>query len=87
MANKSFNFYQFLEENGYEKEVIRERSGETFATNYQKNIAPETWNAITIHKNKTFSAAGPVSGLVYKEQIQPSTIEEAKAIVDLIEKV
>ncbi|MCJ8153220.1 hypothetical protein MKJ01_05520 [Chryseobacterium sp. SSA4.19] len=87
MENKSFNFYQFLEENGYEKEVIRERSGETFATNYQKNIAPETWNAITIHKNKTFSAAGPSCGLVYKEQIQPQTYEEAKAIIDLIEKV
>lgn len=87
MANKSFNFYQFLDENGYEKEVIRERSGETFATNYQKNIAPETWNAIIIHKNKTFSAASPVCGLIYKEKEQPSTIEEAQAIIDLIEKV
>lgn len=86
MESNNFNLYQFLEENGYEKDVIRERSGETFCTNYQKNIAPETWNAITIHKNKTFSAASPSLGLVYKEREQPSTAEEARAVLDIIEK-
>lgn len=87
MENNNFNFYQFLDEKGYEKEVVRERSGITFATNYQKELSPQTWNAITIHKNKTFSAASPVTGLIYKEQVQPTTIEEAQAILDVIEKL
>lgn len=87
MGNKEFNFYQFLASRGYEKEVIRERSGVTFATNYQKNIAPETWNAITFHKNKTFSAASPSAGLLYREQIQPQTLEDAEEILSKIEKV
>lgn len=87
MENNNFNFYQFLDEKGYEKEVVRERSGLTFATNYQKELSPQTWNAITIHKNKTFSAASPALGLVFKEQVQPTTPEEAQAILDTIEKV
>lgn len=87
MDNNNFNFYQFLEENGYEKEVVRERSGITFATNYQKELSPQTWNAITIHKNKSFTAASPVSGILFKEQIQPTTIEEAQVILNEIEKL
>ncbi|MDF2931241.1 MAG: hypothetical protein K0R36_572 [Chryseobacterium sp.] len=87
MEKNNFNFYEFLKEKGYEKEVVRERSGITFASNYQKELSPQTWNAITIHKNKTFSAASPVTGLIYKEQIQPTTVEEAQAILDVIEKL
>ncbi|KUJ54019.1 hypothetical protein [Chryseobacterium aquaticum] len=86
MENNSFNFYNFLEAKGYEKEVIRERSGETFCTNYQKELSPQTWNALTIHKNKTFSAASPSKGLLFKEQKQPESIEEAEAIIAEIEK-
>lgn len=33
----NFNFYSFLEENGYQKDTIREANGTTFCTNY-KNL-------------------------------------------------
>ena len=43
-----FNFYDFLDQNGYEKETIRDRTGKTAFTNYQKELEKNTWNCITI---------------------------------------
>lgn len=80
-----FNFYTFLLEKGYEKKVIRDASNVTFCTNYQKELTDDTWNSLTVHKDKTFSAAGPKCGLVYKEQPQPTSLGEAETILMQIE--
>nr|WP_315026038.1 hypothetical protein [uncultured Chryseobacterium sp.] len=84
--NTKFNFYQFLLDNGYEKEVIRERSGKTFATVYQKEITEKTWNALTVHQDRRFTASSISGSLEFKEQIQPTCIEEARVILGVIEK-
>lgn len=84
--NKPFNFYQFLLDNGYEKEVIRERSGKTFATVYQKEIEEKTWNALTIHQDRRFTASSISGDLEFKEQEQPTCIEAALTILEIIEK-
>ncbi|WP_077417933.1 hypothetical protein [Chryseobacterium sp. JV274] len=83
---KKFNFYQFLLDNGYEKEVIRERSGKTFATVYQKEIEEKTWNALTVHQDKRFTASSISGNLEFKEQEQPTCIEAAQVILEIIEK-
>lgn len=76
-----FNFYQFLEDNGYERETIRKPNGETFCNNYQKEIAPQSWNCISVHENKTISAANDKHGLFLKEQPQPETLEDAEFLL------
>ena len=81
-----FNFYQFLLDNGYEKEVIRERSGKTFATVYQKEIEENTWNALTVHQDKRFTASSISGNLEFKEQVQPTCIEAAQTILEIIER-
>lgn len=83
----NFNFYQYLEQNGYEKETIRERSGEIFATVYQKEVADNTWNAITVHKNKTITASSHTGKLEYQNIPQPSNEKEAADILKTIEEV
>lgn len=87
MNNNNFNFYQYLESNGYQKEVIRENNGSTFCTNYQKELSENIWNSLTVHKDKTFSASSPSGNLEFENRIQPQTIDEAKTILEIIEKV
>lgn len=83
----NFNFYNFLLEKGYSKEVIREANGETFCTNYQKEIAENTWNSLTVHKDKTITGASPKIGLVFKQQPQPKTKLEAEHLLTQIEEL
>ncbi|MFP3835345.1 hypothetical protein [Chryseobacterium sp. SIMBA_028] len=72
-----FNFYNFLEENGYQKDSIRTANGTTFCTNYQKELSENIWNSLTVHKDKTITGASPKSGIVFKQIFQPETIEDA----------
>ncbi|WP_284459535.1 hypothetical protein [Chryseobacterium sp.] len=81
----NFNFYNFLEENGYQKETIREANGTTFCTNYQKELTENIWNSLTVHKDKTITGASPKSGIVFKQIPQPITIEDANILLHQIE--
>jgi len=82
----NFNFYNFLEENAYQKETIREVNGTTFCTNYQKELTENIWNSLTVHKDKTITGASPKDGIMFKEQPQPTTLEQAEIILSQIEK-
>ncbi|WP_061084565.1 hypothetical protein [Chryseobacterium indologenes] len=82
----NFNFYNFLEENGYQKETIREANGQTFCTNYQKELTENIWNSLTVHKDKTITGASPKDGLVFKQIPQPTTIEDADLLLKQIEE-
>ncbi|MDQ1859017.1 hypothetical protein [Chryseobacterium sp. WLY505] len=82
-----FNFYSFLEENGYQKETIREANGTTFCTNYQKELTENIWNSLTVHKDKTVTGASPKNGLVFKQYPQPSNNEEANHLLKQIEEI
>lgn len=81
----SFNFYDFLTEREYQKEVIRESNGQTFCTNYQKELSENIWNSLTVHKDKTITGASPKSGIVFKQIPQPTTIEDANLLLQQIE--
>ena len=85
-ALSSFNFYNFLEENGYQKETIRNANGTTFCTNYQKELTENIWNSLTVHNDKTITGASPKDGLVFKQQPQPKTKEEAVMLLNQIEQ-
>lgn len=81
-----FNFYDFLSEREYQKEVIRESNGQTFCTNYQKELSENIWNSLTVHKNKTITGASPKSGIVFKQIPQPTTLEDANLLLKQIEE-
>ena len=82
-----FNFYNFLEQQGYEKETIRNANGTTFCTNYQKELDENIWNSLTVHADKTITGASPKSGLVFKQRTQPASAEEAADLLKLIEEL
>lgn len=81
----NFNFYSFLEENGYQKETIREASGQTFCTNYKKELTDNIWNSLTVHKDKTISGASPKSGILFKQMPQPLKVKDANLLLKQIE--
>jgi len=81
----NFNFYSYLEENGYQKETIREANGQTFCTNYQKELTDNIWNSLTVHKDKTITGASPKSGIIFKQIVQPTTKKDAEVILGRIE--
>ncbi|KAA0126456.1 hypothetical protein FY557_17555 [Chryseobacterium sp. SN22] len=83
----NFNFYNFLEQQGYEKETIRKADGTTFCTNYQKELDENIWNSLTVHADKTITGASPKSGLVFKQRPQPASAEDAANLLKLIEEV
>lgn len=83
----NFNFYNFLTEKEYQKEVIRESNGQTFCTNYQKELSENIWNSLTVHKDKTITGASPKSGIVFKQIPQPTTIEDANLLLKQIEEL
>ncbi|BBQ09276.1 hypothetical protein [Elizabethkingia anophelis] len=87
MKKEKFNFYKFLIDNGYSKEVVREISGKTFATVYQKEVAEKTWNALTVNQDKTFTASSHSGALEFKNREQPTSEAEALVIIETIEKV
>ncbi|OPB98949.1 hypothetical protein BAS10_04590 [Elizabethkingia meningoseptica] len=87
MSNEKFNFYKFLIVKGYSKEVVREISGKTFATIYQKEVAENTWNALTVNQDKTFTASSHTGALEFKNKQQPTSEAEAVVILETIEKV
>lgn len=82
----NFNFYDFLTEREYQKDVIRESNGLTFCTNYQKELSENIWNSLTAHKDKTITGASPKSGIVFKQIPQPATIEDANLLLQQIEE-
>lgn len=82
-----FNFYDFLTEKEYQKDVIRESNGQTFCTNYQKELSENIWSSLTVHKDKTITGASPKSGIVFKQIPQPTTIEDANLLLKQIEDV
>lgn len=82
-----FNFYIFLEQQGYEKDTIRDRYGVTLCTNYQKELDENIWNSLTVHGDKTITGASPKSGLVFKQRPQPASAEEAADLLKLIEEL
>lgn len=82
----NFNFYNFLEENGYQKETIREANGQTFCTNYQKELTENIWNSLTVHKDKTITGASPKDGLVFKNIPQPKTKDDTDILLKKIEE-
>ena len=80
-----FNFYNFLEESGYQKETIREANGTTFCTNYQKELTENIWNSLTVHKDKTITGASPKVGIVFKHISQPEKKEDTNLLLKQIE--
>ena len=82
----NFNFYNFLTEREYQKEVIRSADNSTFCTNYQKELSENIWNSLTVHKDKTITGASPKSGIVFKQIPQPTTIEDANLLLKQIEE-
>lgn len=82
----NFNFYDFLTEKEYQKEVIRNSDNTTFCTNYQKELSDNIWNSLTVHKDKTVTGASPKSGIVFKQIPQPTTIEDANLLLSQIEE-
>lgn len=81
-----FNFYSFLEGNGYQKETIREANGQTFCTNYQKELTENIWNSLTVHKDKTITGASPKNGIAFKQIPQPLNVEDANLLLKQIEE-
>lgn len=84
---KTFNFYNFLDQNGYEKETIRDRTGKTAYTNYQKELEQNTWNCITIFPDNTYSAVSPDKSFLAVRVEQPITEAEANELLTKIEKL
>ena len=84
---KNFNFYNFLTDNGYQREKVRDSKGLFFANNYQKEIEPNIWNCLTVHSDKTISAASPKEGLFLINGEQPKSEEEAKELLKKLEIV
>lgn len=82
----NFNFYHFLEENGYQKETIRNANGTTFCTNYQKELSENICNSLTVHKDKTITGTSPKDGLMFKQIAQPTTKEDADILLQKIEE-
>lgn len=81
-----FNFYNFLESQGYEREPIRKKDGKFFCNNYQKNLG-DVWNCLTVHDDKTISGANPYTNdIKFLRREQPKTIEEAKFLIQEIEE-
>lgn len=83
----NFNFYNFLIQNDYEKETIRNADGTTFCTNYQKQLDDNIFNSLTVHADKTITGASPKSGIVFKQISQPATKEEAERLLSQIEQL
>ena len=83
----NFNFYDFLDQNGYEKETIRDRTGKTTFTNYQKELEKNTWNCITIFPDNTYSAVSHDKSFLVVRVDQPITEQEAKELITKIEKL
>lgn len=82
-----FNFYDFLSENGYEREPIRKKDGTFFCNNYQKQLDDGVWNCLTVHDDKTISGANPYSNdIKFLRREQPTTIDEAKLLIQEIEE-
>lgn len=84
---QTFNFYNFLDQNGYEKETIRDRTGKKAFTNYQKELEQNTWNCITIFPDNTYSAVSPDKSFLTVRVDQPITEKEAKELLTKIEKL
>lgn len=84
---KTFNFYDFLDQNGYEKETVRDRTGKTAFTNYQKELEQNTWNCITIFPDNTYLTVSPDKSFLVVRVEQPITEEEAKELLTKIEKL
>lgn len=83
---ENFNFYNFLLNQGYSKDVIRKGNGQTFCTNYQKEISDKIWNSLTVHENKTITGASASSGIVFTEIPQPKNKDEAHELIKKIEE-
>lgn len=83
----NFNFYNYLIQNDYEKETIRNADGTTFCTNYQKLLDDNIFNSLTVHADKTITGASPKSGIVFKQISQPTTKEEAEQLLTQIEEL
>ncbi|RKT01082.1 hypothetical protein [Chryseobacterium defluvii] len=81
----NFKFYQFLSDQGYSKETIRDSTGKAFCYNYQKEVAEKTWNAVTIFNNGTFTASSHSGKLEFQKQPLPQSKEEAEKILKIIE--
>lgn len=83
----TFNFYNFLDQNGYEKETITDRIGKTAYINYQKELEENTWNCITIFPDNTYSAVSPDKSFLVVRAGQPITEKEANELLTKIEKL
>ena len=84
----TFNFYDFLDQNGYEKETIRDLiERKIIYTNYQKELANNTWNCITIFPDNTYSAVSHDKIFLVVRVDQPITEKEAKELLTKIEKL
>ena len=83
----TFNFYDFLDQNGYEKETIRFGTCKPAFTNYQKELEKNTWNCITIFPDNTYSAVSHDKSFLVVRVDQPITEEEAKELLTKVEKL
>jgi len=83
----NFNFYDFLHEQGYQKQEFATEDEGVVQTNYQKELSENIWNSLTVHKDKTITGASPKSGIVFKQIPQPTTIEDANLLLNQIEDV
>lgn len=82
-----FNIDDFLLNNGYGREVIRERSGKTFCRNYQKEVKENEYNCITVFPDETYSGANIYGYLFAIKKKLPTTEAEAKEILTKLEYI
>ena len=82
----TFNFYDFLDQNGYEKETIRDLiERKIIYTNYQKELANNIWNCITIFPDNTYSAVSHDKSFLVVRVDQPITEQEAKELLTKVD--
>ncbi|MDY3507012.1 hypothetical protein PG587_09060 [Riemerella anatipestifer] len=84
---KKFNFETFLQQMGYEKNVVKNEKGGVYATTFQKEVEPMNWNSITIHSNRKLTACPPTGVLTHIDAEIPKSKREAEIILKAIEKI
>lgn len=82
-----FNIDDFLLNNGYGREIIKDQKGKTFCTNYQKEVKENEHNCITVFPDETYSGANIYGYLFAIKKKLPTTEEEAKEILTKLENI
>lgn len=84
-----FNLDEYLIEKGYKRETIKDHYGQVAFINYQKEVAKDYHNCITILSNygtRLISACSPDGNLFLNRGELPKNKDEADQIIRKAEK-